>query len=110
MDVLQMSPTPGAPFELFGGNVVGKVVSVEPGKKIVQSWQLKTPTWPTGKMILLQAFFKRSCMPLEHFGTMTITFDQGEDSTLSKLCTLAKSFYELNLCVPYSCILPCWCT
>jgi activator of HSP90 ATPase len=49
MDILQMSPTPGAPFELFGGNVVGKVVSVEPGKKIVQSWQLKTPTWPSGK-------------------------------------------------------------
>lgn len=23
----------------------------------------------------------------EHFGTMTITFDQGEDSTLSKLST-----------------------
>ncbi|GHJ89650.1 hypothetical protein NliqN6_6052 [Naganishia liquefaciens] len=64
--VAKMSPTPGAPFELFGGNVVGKVVSVEPGKKIVQSWQLKTPTWPS-----------------EHFGTMTITFDQGEDSTLT---------------------------
>ncbi|KAJ9099953.1 hypothetical protein QFC21_003961 [Naganishia friedmannii] len=62
----KMNPTPGAPFELFGGNVVGKVVSAEPGKKLVQSWQLKTPTWPS-----------------EHFGTMTITFDQGDDSTLS---------------------------
>ncbi|KAJ9118344.1 hypothetical protein QFC22_004260 [Naganishia vaughanmartiniae] len=47
--VVQMNPTPGAPFELFGGNVVGKVISAEPGKKLVQSWQLKTPTWPSGK-------------------------------------------------------------
>ncbi|KAI5450349.1 Co-chaperone [Naganishia albida] len=62
----KMTPTPGAPFELFGGNVTGKVVSAEPGKKLVQSWQLKTPTWPS-----------------DHFGTMTITFDQGEDSTLT---------------------------
>ena len=61
---MQMSPTPGAPFELFGGNVVGKVVSVEPGKKIVQSWQLKTPTWPSGKgggmIIVLRKLISRT--------------------------------------------------
>lgn len=81
-----MNPTPGAPFELFGGNVTGKVISAEPGTKLVQSWQLKTPTWPSGesplKLISGQGLNLRST---DHFGTMTITFDQGEDSTLSEL-------------------------
>jgi uncharacterized protein YndB with AHSA1/START domain len=29
--------------------VKGKYVSVEPGKEIVQTWALQSPTWPSGK-------------------------------------------------------------
>jgi activator of HSP90 ATPase len=41
-------PEPGAEYSLFGGGVKGKYVSLEPGKKIVQTWALQSPTWPAG--------------------------------------------------------------
>ena len=44
-----MNLTPGSAFELFGGNVVGKVESAEAPKKLVQSWQARSPSWPSGE-------------------------------------------------------------
>lgn len=38
----------GAEYSLFGGGVRGKYVTLEPGKKIVQTWILQSPTWPSG--------------------------------------------------------------
>ncbi|WVQ80637.1 hypothetical protein IAT38_002742 [Cryptococcus sp. DSM 104549] len=60
----KMSLTPGDDFEIFGGNVRGKIVSAEPPKKLVQTWQARSPNWPA-----------------EHYGTMTLTLNQGSDST-----------------------------
>ncbi|WWD17392.1 hypothetical protein CI109_101833 [Kwoniella shandongensis] len=60
----KISLTPDAPFELFNGNVRGKVISFEPPKKLVQSWQPRSPGWPS-----------------EHYGTMTLALDQGSSST-----------------------------
>ncbi|WVW83787.1 hypothetical protein I302_105808 [Kwoniella bestiolae CBS 10118] len=56
--------TPDAPYELFGGNVRGKIISVEAPKKLVQTWQVRSPSWPS-----------------DHYGTMTLTLDQGSSST-----------------------------
>ncbi|KAJ3153714.1 hypothetical protein HK101_001719 [Irineochytrium annulatum] len=36
----------GADVEMFGGNVTGKIMELEEGKKIVMSWRLKS--WPSG--------------------------------------------------------------
>lgn len=47
---------------LPGGNIVGKVTSVDPPKRFVQTW--RAPQWPEN-----------------HFGTLTIGFDQGSSST-----------------------------
>jgi len=60
----KMSTNPGDSYELFGGNVHGKIISAEPEKTLVQTWQLRNPNWPS-----------------EHFAAMTITLDQGSDST-----------------------------
>nr|ODN88268.1 chaperone activator [Cryptococcus depauperatus CBS 7841] len=60
----KVSLKPEAPYELFGGNVRGKIVSFEPAKKLVQTWQVRTPNWPS-----------------DHYGTMTLTLSQGSDST-----------------------------
>ncbi|KAL7005780.1 Co-chaperone [Cystobasidiomycetes sp. EMM_F5] len=46
----------------FRGNIVGKVTSVDPPKRFVQTW--RAPQWPEN-----------------HFGTLTIGFDQGSSST-----------------------------
>ncbi|EAU88891.2 chaperone activator [Coprinopsis cinerea okayama7 len=51
-------------YSLFGGGVKGKYVSLAPGKEIVQTWALQSPTWPQG-----------------HEATLTTTFDQSTDST-----------------------------
>jgi len=57
-------PEPGFEYSLFGGGVTGKIVEADRPKKLVSTWKLSSPTWPTG-----------------HWATLTITFDQGSDST-----------------------------
>ncbi|EJU00684.1 hypothetical protein DACRYDRAFT_117127 [Dacryopinax primogenitus] len=57
-------PEPGFEFSLFGGGVTGQITDVDRPKKIVSTWKLSSPTWPTN-----------------HAGTLTIAFDQGSDST-----------------------------
>ncbi|KAF8136555.1 activator of Hsp90 ATPase [Boletus edulis] len=52
------------PYSLFGGGVKGRYLSLVPGKEIVQTWALTSPTWPS-----------------EHEATLTTTFEQSSDST-----------------------------
>jgi len=52
------------PYSLFGGGVKGRYLSLTPGKEIVQTWALTSPTWPS-----------------EHEATLTTTFEQSSDST-----------------------------
>ncbi|KAL0946497.1 hypothetical protein HGRIS_012715 [Hohenbuehelia grisea] len=54
----------GGNFSLFGGGVKGQYIELTPEKKIVQSWALQSPTWPSG-----------------HTGTLTIALDQASDHT-----------------------------
>jgi activator of HSP90 ATPase len=61
---IQISLTPDSPFELFGGNIRGKVVSAEAPIKLVQTWQPRMPNWP-----------------VEHYGTLTVSLKQGSDAT-----------------------------
>uniref|UniRef100_A0A1B6E8U8 Activator of Hsp90 ATPase AHSA1-like N-terminal domain-containing protein n=1 Tax=Clastoptera arizonana TaxID=38151 RepID=A0A1B6E8U8_9HEMI len=56
----------GGKFELFGGNIQGEFIELEPDKKIVQKWRIKQ--WPP-----------------EHYSTVTIELDQQEDHTVVKL-------------------------
>jgi len=60
----QSKPEAGGSFSMFGGGVKGTFVSLERPAKVVQKWALSNPSWPS-----------------DHFGTMTITFDQSSDST-----------------------------
>jgi len=60
----QSTPTAGSSYSLFGGGVKGTYVSLTPGKEIVQTWALQSPTWPAG-----------------HNGTLTTTLAQSTDST-----------------------------
>jgi activator of HSP90 ATPase len=45
----QSAAAPDTEYELFGGGVRGKYVSLTPGKEIKQTWALQSPTWPEGK-------------------------------------------------------------
>jgi activator of HSP90 ATPase len=42
-------------YELFGGNVRGKVQEVERPTKLVQTWQTRNGKWPSGESRLQQA-------------------------------------------------------
>lgn len=44
----QSQPQPGSQYSLFGGGVKGKYITLTPGKEIVQTWSLQSPTWPSG--------------------------------------------------------------
>lgn len=61
------SLTPGAPFFLFGGNVRGKVLSVNEPSKLVMAW--RPPTWE----------------PKDHFGELELRLSEGEGSTDLKI-------------------------
>ncbi|KLO14682.1 hypothetical protein SCHPADRAFT_903089 [Schizopora paradoxa] len=60
----QSKPEVGGSFSMFAGGVKGSYVSLERPTKVVQKWALSSPSWPS-----------------DHYGTMTITFDQSSDST-----------------------------
>jgi len=55
---------PDTEYELFGGGVHGKYISLTPSKEIKQTWALKSPTWPNG-----------------HSAVLTTALEQGTDST-----------------------------
>ncbi|KAG1743411.1 activator of Hsp90 ATPase [Suillus lakei] len=60
----QSSAQADTEYSLFGGGIKGKYVSLTPGKEIVQTWALQSPTWPS-----------------EHFAILRTTFEQSSDST-----------------------------
>lgn len=57
---------PGGKFALFGGNVSGEYVTLEPPTKIVQKWRLGS--WPAG-----------------HYSTLEITFDQNNTDAVTNM-------------------------
>ena len=65
--LLQSNPSPGSEYSLFGGGVKGKYVSLDAPKKIVQTWSLQSPDWPSG-----------------HEAALTTSLDQSSDSTTVK--------------------------
>ncbi|OAD78402.1 hypothetical protein PHYBLDRAFT_107242 [Phycomyces blakesleeanus NRRL 1555(-)] len=56
----KISDKVGTKFEFFNGNVTGEILELEIGKKIVESWRLKS--WPEG-----------------HYSTVTLTLEQSSD-------------------------------
>ncbi|KAF8760335.1 Activator of Hsp90 ATPase, N-terminal [Rhizoctonia solani] len=54
----------GTKLSLFGGGVTGKYIELQKPNKIVSTWRLNSPSWPS-----------------DHDGKLTITLDQQTDST-----------------------------
>lgn len=57
----KLSLKAGSPYELFGGNVRGKVITADPPKKLVQTWQVKSPSWPSGESKVTRVKSKHEC-------------------------------------------------
>lgn len=74
---------PDTEYSLFGGNVKGMYILLDPPTEIVQTWALNSPIWPTGEF---RQSGSRSASEirlavLDHTATLTTTFDQSSDST-----------------------------
>ncbi|CAE6409240.1 unnamed protein product [Rhizoctonia solani] len=60
----QSDASVGGSYSLFGGGVTGKYIELQKPTKIVSTWKLNSPSWPS-----------------DHDGKLTITLDQQTDST-----------------------------
>lgn len=63
---MQSAAKPDTEYALFGGGVKGKYVSLTPGKEIVQTWALSSPSWPSGR------YSTRRGMMYAHLGLQDI--------------------------------------
>jgi activator of HSP90 ATPase len=61
----------GGKFELFGGNVSGEYLELEPGKKVTQKWRLNQ--WPAGHFSTLRIEFDQN--DVDHVTVMRVTWD-----------------------------------
>ena len=65
--------------------MVGKYISVDRPNKFVQTWKLKSPTWPDSALDRIRRLRFGAEMPilrfLDHEGTLTATLNQQSDST-----------------------------
>lgn len=61
----------GGKFSLFGGNVSGEYLELDPPNKVVQSWRLDQ--WPTGHHSRLQIEFDQN--DVDHVTVMRVTWD-----------------------------------
>ena len=61
----------GGKFELFGGNVSGEYVELDPPKKIVQKWRLNQ--WPAGHYSTLKIEFDQN--DVDHVTVMRVTWE-----------------------------------
>jgi activator of HSP90 ATPase len=62
----EMSATPGTEFSLWNGNVVGKNLEFEEGKKIVQEWYFGDQPEPSIVTIKLHKDVKGTSVELRH--------------------------------------------
>ncbi|CAE6522991.1 unnamed protein product [Rhizoctonia solani] len=61
---IKSNATVGGSYSFFGGGVTGKYLELQKPTKIVSTWKLNSPSWPS-----------------DHDGKLTITLDQQTDST-----------------------------
>jgi len=70
----------GAPFQLFGGMILGRHVELVPGERVVQAWRVKL--WPAGQYSLVRFSLARdgagTKLVLDHTG-----YPDGEHDHLS---------------------------
>ncbi|KAJ1798129.1 Co-chaperone [Coemansia sp. RSA 2599] len=70
-----IQPKEGTEFKLFNGHIEGKIVKLEPGKRIEQTWRVAT--WPKG-----------------HYSKVKIDLDQQSSSTRLTLKQTSVPFNE----------------
>lgn len=93
-DEVEMSTEPGSEFSLWGGNIVGKNLEFEKGKKIVQQWYFGDQEEPSIVMIKLHPYKKGTSVELRHSNIPDEAYDDIVDGWNNTYFADLIDFYE----------------
>jgi activator of HSP90 ATPase len=93
-DTAEMKAEPGTEFSLWDGNIVGKNIEFEPGKKIVQQWYFGDSAEESIVTIKLHPDSKGTSLELRHNNIPDDDYDDIIDGWDNIYMGSLQDFYE----------------
>lgn len=93
-DTAEMKAEPGTEFSLWDGNIVGKNIEFEPGKKIVQQWYFGDSVEESIVTIKLHPDSKGTSLELRHNNIPDDDYDDIIDGWDNIYMGSLQDFYE----------------
>jgi uncharacterized protein YndB with AHSA1/START domain len=93
-DPAEMSTEPGSEFSLWEGSIVGKNISFEPGKKIVQQWYFEGQEEESIVTIILHENKLGTSAELRHTHIPDEAFDDITEGWVHSYFGMLTEFYE----------------
>jgi activator of HSP90 ATPase len=93
-DTVEMKAEPGTEFSLWDGNIVGKNIEFEPGKKIVQQWYFGDSAEESIVTIKLHPDSKGTSLELRHNNIPDDDYDDIIDGWDNIYMGSLQDFYE----------------
>lgn len=90
----EMSTEPESEFSLWEGNIAGKNISFEPGKKIVQEWYFGEQEEPSLVTIILHAHKQGTSAELRHINIPDEAYDDMVEGWEDVYFAALIDFYE----------------
>jgi activator of HSP90 ATPase len=90
----EMSTDPGSEFSLWDGNIVGKNLEFEPGKKIVQQWYFGEESEESVVTILLHPKGTGTSVELQHTNIPDEDYDDITDGWDNYYFGALREFYK----------------
>lgn len=93
-DPAEMSTEPGSEFSLWEGAIVGKNISFEPGKKIVQQWYFDGQEAESIATIILHEHKQGTSVELRHTNIPDEAFEDITEGWIHSYFAALAEFYE----------------
>jgi uncharacterized protein YndB with AHSA1/START domain len=93
-DPAEMSTVPGSEFSLWEGAIVGKNISFEPGKRIVQQWYFEGQEAESVVTIVLHQHKEGTSVELRHSNIPDEAFDDITEGWIHSYFGALGEFYE----------------
>ncbi|MDX2190916.1 MAG: SRPBCC family protein [Bacteroidota bacterium] len=91
---VEMSDVPGSEFSLWDGEIVGKNISFEPGRKIVQEWYFGDQPETSIVTITLHTDKKGTSVELKHTNIPNEAYEDIVDGWNTQYFGSLEEFYE----------------
>jgi activator of HSP90 ATPase len=93
-DKAELIAEPNAEFSLWDGSIVGKMVSLEPGKKIVQQWYFGDQPEASIVTMKLHDHPKGTSLEIEHINIPDLDYDDIIDGWVNVYIKSLQEFYD----------------